>query len=46
MTLPFIPSLKGGKEDSNMKVLGISGSPIKNGNVDLLIKFVASDFRV
>ena len=27
----------------DMKVLGISGSPIKNGNVDLLIKFVASD---
>ena len=38
MTLPFIPSLKGGNEDSNMKVLGISDSPIKNGDVDLSIK--------
>ena len=32
--------MREGKKKNNMKILGISGSPIKNGNVDLLIQQV------
>ena len=32
--------MRAGRKESNVKVLGISGSPITNGNVDLLIQQV------